>query len=277
MNNTNSSKSLFNVFPEFQKNYQNTVLKGKEFIQNKNIVITGLTRNNGDKLYNNIKLLDNLKINSSYFLYENDSTDNTQDLLQKLSQENPNCQYLSEKLNLIQYGQVKDKERTQRLAECRNICLEFIRDNHRTSDYVIVMDFDYSLLSIDGLFHSFGVLAENNKIDATAGFSYEIKMNNILWNYDSWAFRWTWWDDLQKQYDYYNIDPMGWFGLYYPPIGSSPIFVNSAFGGSCIYKTSVFLNGKYSGEDCEHVMFHKFLKTQKDFVLVANPSQIMLF
>lgn len=277
MNNDIQQPSLFGVFPEFQQAYNNTVEKGKNFIHNQNIVITGLTRNSGDRLYNNIKVLDNFKKNISYFIYENDSTDNTTDILAQLSNENPKFKYKSEKLDLVQYGQVKDKERTERLADCRNTCLNFIKDNHTNTDYVIVLDLDYAGLSIDGLFHSFGIFSEHKKISAIAGFSYEIKANNILWNYDSWAFRWTWWDDLQSHHTFYHIDPMGWFGLYYPPIGSSPIFVNSAFGGCCIYKTSTFVQGKYSGEDCEHVTFHKRLYQTNNFSLVANPAQIMVF
>jgi glycosyltransferase involved in cell wall biosynthesis len=272
-------KLFFNVFSEFVEQYRSTVDIGKKLAADSNVIITGLTRNNEEKLYNNIQLLSNLKTrNLQYFIYENDSTDNTVNILNKLNQNIPNFKFQSEQLNLVQYGQVKDSNRTIRLAQCRNICLDYIKSNFNNIDYVIVIDLDFSMFSLEGLYHSLGLLYNNTNIHGVAGFSYEIKNNRILWNYDSWAFRWTWWEDLQKYHQVYNnVDPMGWFGLYYPPMGSDPILVNSAFGGCCVYRAPYYLQGYYSGEDCEHVTFHKSLCSKTDFQLVASPSQIMVF
>lgn len=274
-----SSNSLFNVLPEFQKVYIDTVDTGKNFIENKNIIVTGLTRNNSQKLYKNINLINELKANIKYFLYENDSTDNTPTILKDLSKDLPNFEFISEKLGYKQFGQVKDKERTERLSRHRNICLDHIKNFHINSDYIIVIDFDFEAISLEGIYHSFGLFNKYNQISGIAGFSYQLKNENILWNYDSWAFRWTWWEDLQSYISPNNIiDPMYWFGLYRPPIGSAPIAVNSAFGGCAIYKTQTFIKGHYSGHDCEHVTFHKSLYDNvNNFYFVANPSQIMLF
>ena len=123
-----------------------------------------------------------------------------------------------------------------------------------------------------------------------AGIAYEIKYQKYkdpsdksgyisvpyLWNYDSWAFRFNLWDDTQLYYKAYFRDPMTWFGLWQPPIGSDIIPVYSAFGGSCIYRTPKYIKGNYEGPDCEHVNFHKSM-LDYNFALYMNPSQFMVF
>jgi hypothetical protein len=76
-----------------------------------------------------------------------------------------------------------------------------------------------------------------------------------------------------------TIDPMIWFGFWIPPTGSFPIEVNSAFGGCCIYRSSVYFQADYAFLDCEHVCFHYNLYANKNinFSLVLNPSQQMVF
>lgn len=270
------------LLPEFVDDYHKTIEEGKIYLKRKKIIVTGLTRNNEKKLEKNIREIQNLNDNIRFFIYENDSSDKTKSLLKKLKKDNPNFNYLSEELRLKSFGQVKDVERTNNLALHRNKCLKHIKRYHKNTDYTIVIDLDFDSISLNGIYHSFGRLSKNENIDAIAGFSYEVKTNKsnqkILWNYDSWAFRLNWWEDLQK-YGYIDgRDPMYWFGVFQPPVGSDLMPVNSAFGGCCIYKTNIFTQGNYTGEDCEHVTFHKFLKNKlSKFELFANPSQLMVF
>jgi len=128
-----------------------------------------------------------------------------------------------------------------------------------------------------------GWLAKHSDtINAIAGNSFQYRSlaegdeKKTLWNYDSWAYRQTWWYPLsQPEYFSYNI--MTWFNLHIMPTGSQVISVNSAFGGMTIYRLQNFIKGEYNGRDCEHVTFHYSLKqANPDFQLVVNPSQIML-
>lgn len=276
-----SMNNYFFILPEFIKDYHATIEQGKLHLKQKKIIITGLTRNNEKKLEKNIRDLQKLSDDVKFFIYENDSSDKTKNLLKAIKKDNANFDYLSEDLQLKSFGQVKDLERTNNLSLHRNKCVNHIKKYHKDTDYTVVIDLDFDSISLNGIFHSFGKLRENKNIHAIAGFSYEIKdtKNNdkILWNYDSWAFRLNWWEDLQKYYLHYKTDPMYWFGLFKPPIGSDLMPVNSAFGGCGIYKTNIFIKGNYSGEDCEHVTFHKSLKNKiKNFQLFVNPSQIMM-
>jgi hypothetical protein len=272
---------MFQILPEFIDIYRDTVENGKLFLNKKNICVIGLTRDNEKLLETNLSKIDSLSnyANLKYFLYENDSIDRTPEILKKIELNNFN--FISEKLYLQKFGTVKDSSRTIALSKHRNQCLEYVKNNYTDCEYTIVLDLDYKTISIEGLLHSFGLFSLYCDIDAIAGFSYEIKNNNgykFLWNYDCWAYRQSWWADLQLHGSSIHKDPMLWFGFFSPPIGSNPIQVYSAFGGCCIYKTNKFIQGIYSGEDCEHVTFNKNLKDKfQTFKIVANPSQIMVF
>lgn len=65
------------------------------------------------------------------------------------------------------------------------------------------------------------------------------------------------------------------------PVNSSPIEVDSAFGGLAIYRIEAFLRGNYLGENllgeeiCEHVPFHKELR-RYGYKLFINPKMVNL-
>lgn len=284
-------KPLFSILPEFENQYHKHLEIGKEYLLDKNIIITGLVRNLENKLYKNIVELDKLRSsckNLTYFIYENDSSDQTAQILSNCNKDIDNFYYQSENLGLKAFTHqnvdlLKSNQRTEALAQHRNFCRNFIKNHSKDIDYIVVLDLDFQKISIDGIINSFGWFKEHPDINALAGNSFEIKMLPLigyqtLWNYDCWAYRGTWWEDLQNKADYYHHDPMMWFGLWQPPIGSEPIKVNSAFGGTAIYPAEIFYSAEYEGYDCEHVCFHKNLYyVHKNFNLSINPSQIMLF
>jgi len=272
----------FAVSPEFKEDYTYKIQIGFEHLKESTIGIVGLCRNVGKKI-------DSLKIfiqtlnqftNIKTFLYENDSLDNTKELLSNMKKEINNFNYVSKTLKAKQFGQTKERERTTKLAKYRNECLKYAKTNFKDTDYILVIDTDFIEISLEGLLHSFGCIKTNDKISAMCGISYQYKYlfnknSRTPWNYDSWAFRGTWWEDQHKYTK--GFDNMLWFGFWCPPLGSSPIPINSGFGASCIYKTQQYVNCEYEGYDCEHVCFHKNLKnTYPDFQLFINPSQIIL-
>lgn len=270
---------------DFFTNYHEKINIGKKFIQSQKIVFVGLARNIEHQIEHSVKRL--VKIGESaqeykIIIFENDSEDNTKSILEHLSSTNSNIITIHDKYNRPQFGPVQDTERTMALAEYRNILKEYVRNQLPDYDFVIVSDMDFIDFSDDGCYNSFGWLAlHSNSIDAVAGNSFEYKHvttteKKSLWNYDSWAFRYTWWNQLQTL-DCITFSSMLWFGFFIMPVGSTIISVNSAFGGMTIYKTQQFIQGQYDGFDCEHVCFHYNLKqTIPSFQLVLNPSQIML-
>lgn len=290
MNNLNLSE-LLPVDKFFEKEYQDMIKLGKNYLNNKKITIISLARNIDKYISLNIPLIynffDSLGASCSWVIFENDSTDNTKINLKNISSNNDNIHILSQDFNRKHYGAVKEKARIVALSEYRNRAKEYAKNI--VSDFIIVLDLDFNSINLDGLLNSFGWLASDNSIDAVSGNSFEYKKGLTpgsperynLWNYDSWAFRNSWWLDLHnfRPVPQNVIDPMLWFGLWIPPTGSRPIKVNSAFGGCCIYRSNIYFLTDYDHIDCEHVCFHynQTFNTKRNFVLVLNPSQQMLF
>lgn len=271
--------------PEFKNNYNEIVEHGEQHLAQHSIVIAGLVRNLEKELEKNITKLIAFGKKAKHYkivLFENDSTDNTKEILSQLSKNNDNIIVRMETFNRKQFGQTRETERTEALAEYRNQLLNTIKEQYSDYDYVVVTDTDFVDFSLSGCYNSFGWLGRHPDVDAIAGNSFELKKvfspdgPDSLWNYDSWAYRPSWWTYTLSS-TFVNYDPMLWFGIWIPPVGSSIFAVNSAFGGMCIYKTKMFISGEYSGYDCEHVTFHySLVKNNTTFKLYLNPSQVML-
>ena len=287
VNNLNPGSNIEKLLPVNEINassYNAFIEEGKIQLENKTVVFSMLCRNNADVLKKNVNTIVNIVKNYvkdyKFVVFENDSKDNTKQILKQLATEDPNFYYESEDNNKPHFGPSKNPKRTEALAEYRNRNLEYIKKNYSDYDYVIVIDSDFIDISINGFYHSFGMLRMTD-IDAICGNSYQllnIEDKPKLWNYDCWAYRATWWYDWSYFRNEYIIDnPMLWFGYWIVPVGTTPFFVNSAFGGMAIYKTQDYILGEYDGKDCEHVMFHLSLRKEKpDWRLALNPSQIML-
>lgn len=263
------------IFDEFIDKYNNTVSDGKIIAKNKKVCITALARNIEKYLPETLSTLDQigkLFYNAKYLIYENDSKDNTKYILEDWSNRSSDHYLISENLNASHPCGPSSKStlRTQALASYRNKCKSYISQHLSDSDFILVIDLDFIFYNIDGLFHSIGYMSHNSHIDAMAGFSYLMQnFNRSFTNYDSWAYRHTWWSDHQSL--------MPWFGIWFPFVGSDPFKVNSAFGGSVLYSSKMYLSSDYDGYDCEHVCFHKNIHdSNTDFNLYINPSQIMV-
>lgn len=280
-----SIEQYISYYPGSDSNYRVRNSRGELFIRDKKIIVTGLVRNGGEYLSSNIKHLSKIfEIAKDYriIIYENDSNDNTKDLLLDLSNKNSKIEFTSETNDRQMYGQVKDRARTVALAEYRNKNLEIIKAKYSDFDYVVVVDLDFEELPVKSVYNSFGQLVDHvdNPV-GMSGFAYTLKQFNekiaLLWNYDSWAYRPNWWHDL----DYVTrldsqITSMTWFGYMLLPIGSPTFAVNSNFGGMAIYRVKDYVEGQYEGSDCEHVTFHLSLRQKVKHLMIANPSQVIL-
>jgi hypothetical protein len=77
-----------------------------------------------------------------------------------------------------------------------------------------------------------------------------ITTQNVVVHYDAFAARMNHW----RQRD------QNWFHFWHPPVGGDPVEFRSAFGQLAIYRGYRYLQGRYSGEDCEHVCFHRSIE-----------------
>jgi hypothetical protein len=220
-----------------------------------NIIIVGCARNIEKYLYKSltkINMLKSLFKSSKVFIYENDSTDKTLEILKDW--ENKNI------IKLFTEKNVPGK-RTERLAHGRNILYNEAMKND--FDLLIVMDLDnvIELLSEEGILSCFDI-----KEDWAMLGGNQIGNYYDLWalrTYDEWMpFDWEECYCIEKKSKYYCF----YSRLKNIPINSNPIKVKSCFGCIAIYKRKYLNNCSYGNglqgdikkyEICEHVIFNE--------------------
>jgi hypothetical protein len=267
---TKDVESICPVYKKYIESYTAKTDTGKKIAKDSNIAIVSLARNCGSRINNSIALIQKLIFkNWDMFIYENDSSDNTKDVLSQIKDNHIN--YLITN-NGSPYLTDRSFNRTNNLARYRNLCLDWISEQHTKYDYIIVLDLDADLgFSIDGIYNSIGWL---NSLDNAGGIgSYSlflsITKNNIDFaHYDSFAARLNDWEPIVNDKDINNP----WFRNWHPLVGSDPVPMYSCFGGLATYKAQAFLKGRYNGVlGSEHIEFHKSLR-DNGYHMYLNPS-----
>ena len=263
-------EKILPVEPEFEQVHKMHVSTGYAVAQRSSIAFVAICRNAMPFLpmtLGRVALLGDLFAESSVYVYENDSTDGTKDLLTEWEKAGPNNQAVLSSNGRPHLNFTKAAERTIALAEYRNNCLEWVKSKPVTPDWVVVFDTDpWGGFSLRGVLDSIGRMA--------AGYDDAIGMASYSWcewgqpvwpqpticHYDAWACRPNYWAERHN---------MTWFHLWHPPVGSEPVRMNSAFGQLAVYRGRRFVSGRYSGGDCEHVPFHRSCGGP----IYLNPSQ----
>ncbi len=214
----------------------------------------------------------------NWLLIESDSSDQSVLVLEQLKKS-------VEHFDFISLGVLRNEipSRTERIAKCRNIYLESIRNNalYQDVDYIVVCDFDglNSLISEDSLLSCW----ERSDWDVCTA-------NQRGPYYDIFALRHEHWcpSDCWAQYrflsDYITSSEKALYASVYSKMIIIPendpwIEVDSAFGGFAIYRKGLFNLAEYVGvshqgeEICEHISFHLSLKRQGARIFI-NPRLI---
>tara|TARA_Y100000389_G_scaffold42673_2_gene37352 strand:+ start:1160 stop:5227 length:4068 start_codon:yes stop_codon:yes gene_type:complete len=234
-------------------------VKKENFIKYNNygIIISGITKNTGPyikKLKSNINYIKLFFKNVKIFIYENDSTDNTKNLLKEYFNEN-------EILCENNITNKKYKFHYSIMAIARNKCREFInKQDDINYPYVLLIDTDINIdLNMKNI-----QSALNNREKFDVQFANGVYLNKYYW--DTFATR-----TKEKNIPfYYHLDSDGinkyWKIVTNIPDAQKPIEnefteVISAFGGMGLYKKYCFKLSRYDPniEDCEHVPFHENL------------------
>jgi len=255
--------------PEFANDYLRVVKSGKAAAAGKKVAFVAICRNAMPFLpftLERVAQTGGLFSDFECFIFENDSSDSTKDCLRDAARDLGWLTVESQDNGRPHLNFTKEQSRTVALAEYRNKCRRWVAENCRDSDYTVVFDTDsWGGWSPDGVLNTIGHLEDPSFAAAVGMASYSWSIwGPPVWpqptvcHYDAWACRWTGW----KERD------MLWFHLWHPPVGSRPIRMNSAFGQLAVYRTSRFVKGQYTGDDCEHVGLHKSL--HGEFYL--NPS-----
>ena len=200
-----------------------------------------------------------------WLLIESDSSDHSVAVLSELEASTKYFRYVS-------LGKLRDEMplRTDRIAFCRNEYLKQIKQKsiYKDVEWVLVSDFDgaNSLISKESLSSCW------SRVDWDV-----CAANQQGPYYDLWALRHREWcpDDCWAQYEFLKrymankekaLDVAVHAKMITIPRQSDWIEVDSAFGGSAIYRKRIMERGTYIGkredgsELCEHVSFHESLK-----------------
>lgn len=292
--NTNFPEDLFPPLKHKQSIYKYKVQQGLNIAKSKNILFCGIGRDIGNFLELNILRLQ--KTGSCFnqykiIIYENDSIDNTKNILEKYKSDN--LDFITETRNDKEYKKDIDtpidpwhSKRCKVLANCRNIYLDYIQNLNY--DYVCVLDLDLKGgWSYDGFFHAIHTIENNQKCAAVTAYGIlsdstdskiledSSKEERVM--YDSFAFRPT---SINIPIHILNT-PM--FNKIYLDRADDPRIVRSNFGGMAIYKKEVIKNYRYDsvewGEgqvDPDHVVLHD--KMNKDgYIILLDPSMIVSY
>ena len=213
-----------------------------------------------------LKIDDITKLFNNYhiIIYENDSKDNTQQILLDYKKKHKN------KCHIIIEKKVDNKYhlRTHRLAHARNTILDYIFNNEldKSFNYYLNMDLDDVNLNLD--INSIKRIL-NDKLEWDV-----VSANQLNRYYDYWALRTNkynenCWNNGLCSKKKMTLD--NWFNIKNKNKinrDNPPLKVLSAFGGFAIYKMDKIKNCRYDGiynsdnakEDCEHVIFHKEIR-----------------
>lgn len=265
--------------PVFLESYKAHVAFGRGEAARAKLAIVSICRNAMPHLTNTLALVEEtagLFRDAVYYVYENDSTDGTNDTLDAWAAGRPWVTVEHATLHREDYRGFQ-KERTIALAEYRNRCVNWVRRNAPDATYVAVLDTDaHGGFSTEGVLNSVGWFADmmscsNMSLEPGALASWSLfaqrgvgdDENAIgLAQYDAWAARLNWWDDRRNH---------AWFHQLFLPVGSPPVPMNSAFGGLCLYRRDAFASLVYAGGDCEHVAAHKAMRAA-GYQLYLNPG-----
>lgn len=235
--------------------------KALEHIRDKKVLIAGVLRDNAHHLTKTLNLIDTiggLFMEYSVALYENDSEDETPQILANWARNHRNAaniHIVSEKLDVpsaISFGGISEGRFTK-LAKFRNRYLDLYKQHAPNVDYVVLIDLDLFDLTIGAFLSNFTPenLARNwSFVGANGIFSVNNKYHDTL------ALRTATVTDTrileQKEQVYVIFEP------------SDPwLPVTSVFGGMAIYKASCVGECRYEADgDCEHVSFNACVRAK---------------
>ena len=210
-----------------------------------------------NKVFENIEKIGSLFDDYKIVIYYDSSTDNTLNVLKEYQIKNPKLLFYVNKNPISPY-------RTHRLANARNNCLNFIKQNNTTYPYFIMMDFDNVNCK--------NINIEPLKRSLMRGDWDGLSFNTSPIYYDTWALsiKPFYFSYLHFKFNNnYNGDSI--IKNYMDRIlkitpKNSLIKCLSAFGGFSIYRTNKFLNTYYDGRVRLDLIPSNLIEQQKKFL-----------
>lgn len=256
------------VEEEWREAYVAAVESGRDIAKASNVVIVGMARSIGAMLPHTIRRLE--AIGACFHewravIVENDSEDNTKDLLREWADTRPG-QVIADCRDLgREHLHGFERARVERYAEYRNRYREIAADQWPDAQFVLAVDLDpwggYSLDGVMSSVHWLFTWPHASAMASTSLYAAQTTDGDHVWaHYDQWAFR-AW--SFKPRWDRYFLQ-------WLPPPGADPIRVKSAFGACCLYGAFEFYNAHYESieGDIEHVGLHRSM----DGDVYLNPA-----
>jgi len=262
---------------------------GVQIAQSSRIKFVGIAKDAAPYINRNIeicKYIGERFANYDIYVYENDSTDNTVDILK-----HHNIAFDSEKRPDLAYTRDDSPDidpyhykRCVKLVEARN---RYMSLDYSDYDYVCVIDWDIKGgWWIEGFFHALTALNYLPEAGAVGAYGMlgegtgKVQLENCdLKNrlmYDSFAYR------SKNAPERLHISQVGVFNYVRTSIGDNPIEVNSNFGGITMYKKEALSGRTYSAKhwepengdvDCDHVCLHRGMR-EDGYKIYMDPTFI---
>jgi hypothetical protein len=256
-------------------------------LANSSIAICGLARNCAHKLSANIKFIEELR---TYFKFlqvvvvENNSHDNTRAILNNWSISSSNVVILdgttrstistSDQPN-SNVNPYYSHKRISYLASLRNQYLNYIKNDGRAFDYILVLDFDVDKISLSGVLNSF---EQRDSWDIACAYGYSISPRLQERIHDTYAMVLL--GDENKPQQEWPIKKLQQDVRLNKEEGSL-LSVYSAFGGLSIYKAGLLEGINYqvlkNGDPrvevrCEHFSICHQIQQKGMTRIMINPQ-----
>lgn len=209
----------------------------------------------------------NTDANFSFYFYENDSIDNTLQILLNWAASR-NARVVSEKLNYPRFGSVSSTQRFELMSYYRNKLFDTVRPIE--SDYTLLLDSD--VIIYDNLINDYMKYFTNNVVMCTPNTvvnTIECKMGlsgpvyyDSLALIDSYGYPGMTWSSCPF---YKKEDRDNW-------ISGKPIKVKSAFAGAALIKTKILNEVNWTLYDpvCEHWAFCGKINRYGDIISIPS-------
>jgi hypothetical protein len=269
-----------------------TLDKGRKKLSESTIIVCAIVRDCGKNLQRNILTIDKIcSIAKAYhvIVFENDSVDNTKQVLLKWAESRKNIHISLNDFNSKTIpsqnaivNRFFSKVRIEKMAKYRNYYLEYIETNKIEADYVIVVDLDVFKIYSDGILSSFGIEQDWDCITAN-GYIYSPSVMYRKRYYDAYALIECGMEDMPQTEVKVKDVQYQWTFLKQ---GQPLIRVASAFGGLAIYKKEAITGCRYGVIDnmderiecrTEHFYLYQQMKKNGYDKIYINPAMYIRY
>ena len=262
-------------------------------ISKKSIIICGIVRDAEKGLKRNVPVIEVFVqkfLDYKIIIFENDSIDNTKNILFNWKERSPEHIYICSEdkkaiktipsSKTVNCNPFFSKKRISKMVALRNQYFDFIDNNQWEADYLMVVDLDVASLNLASILSSF---SSNLDWDAVTAFGYSTAPNFKRRYHDTYALT-EFCDEANPQTEH----KINMLASKYGNLMNQDewIRVFSAFGGLAIYKFEAIKGLRYlllNNDDpnvevrCEHFSIYKQMKERGYDKIYINPKMILKY